>query len=75
MRIIYLSSAYSAYVHMYAFEAHTRGAGEAGVTEREQHQEFVPTMPAERRTLRKRGVALLKRLAAPSGGRGEEDSC
>ena len=75
MRIIYLSSAYSGYVHMYAFEAYTWGYGEASVVAGQQRQERQPELCAERPTLRKRGVALLKRLTARSVGRGEERSC
>ncbi len=75
MRIIFLSSAYSGYVHIYAFEAHTWDDGDGSVAARERHRERVPTMRAERRTLRKRAVAILKRLAARCGGRGEERSC
>jgi hypothetical protein len=70
-----LGSAYSGYVHMYAFEAHTWGHGDASVVAREQHQERVPTMPIERQGLRRHAIAFLKRLAAWSGGRGEERPC
>jgi hypothetical protein len=75
MRIIFLSSAYSGYVHMYAFEAHTWGYGEASVVAGQQAHERQPELRAERPTLRKRGVAILKRLTVRCGGHAEEHSC
>jgi hypothetical protein len=75
MRIIFLSSAYSGYVHMYAFEPHTWDDGDGSVVAGQQRQERQPELRAERRTLRKRGVAIFKRLTTLNGGHAQERSC
>ena len=75
MRIIFLSSDYTGYVHMYAFEAHIWDNDDARVVARQQTDERQPKRRAERPSLRKRGVAIVKRLTARCGGYAEERSC
>ena len=75
MRIMYLSSAYSGYVHMYAFEPSTWGDGDASVVARHQIYERQSERRAERPTLRKRGVAIVTQLIMWSSGYSEERLC
>ena len=75
MRIMYLSSAYSGYVHMYAFEPYTWGDSGASVVAEQPAHDRQPELRAERPTLRERGVAILQRLTSWCVGYSEERSC
>jgi len=60
---------------MYAFDTHIWIGGDGSVVAGQQRQERKLELRAERRPLRKRTIAFLKRLVTTRGRRTEETPC
>ena len=75
MRVLFLSSAYFSYVHVYAFDLDTIGASAYDAADQARHAHRTAVVGAEARPTPKTGRTLIGRLTAWLGWSEEGATC